>query len=307
MEIKWLEDFVTLADTSSFSRAAELRNVTQPAFSRRVKQLEVWLGAALINRGSIPAELTPAGRNFLPVAQDTIRSLYAAREALQPASDSGMLRLASLHTLTVAFVPEWLQVLERRTRDTRICFIPDRGGIEANLAALVDREADLFLTYANPRVSLLLDRNHFDYLTVGHDRLLPVAAPKVRLDRDKWAEGEDVLSRALKDGTTLPYLSYGYSSFFGVALGKLFAEHQPFRRRSVHENSISAGLKTMTLTGAGICWLPESLINNELSSGLLVPATHDERWTLDLEIRLYRHLGNHTRIVQSFWQNASSL
>ena len=44
MEIKWLEDFVTLADTSSFSRAAELRNVTQPAFSRRIKQLEGWLG-----------------------------------------------------------------------------------------------------------------------------------------------------------------------------------------------------------------------------------------------------------------------
>ena len=41
MEIKWLEDFVTLADTSSFSRAAELRNVTQPAFSRRIKQLEI--------------------------------------------------------------------------------------------------------------------------------------------------------------------------------------------------------------------------------------------------------------------------
>jgi DNA-binding transcriptional LysR family regulator len=287
--------------------SAELRNVTQPAFSRRVKQLEVWLGTALINRGSIPAELTPAGRNFLPVAQDTIRSLYAAREALQPASDSRMLRLASLHTLTVAFVPEWLQQLEKRARDTRICFIPDRGGIEANLAALVDREADLFLTYANPRVSLLLDRNHFDYLSVGHDRLLPVVAPKVRLEREQWVAGDDILSRALKDGFTLPYLSYGYSSFFGVALEKLFAEQPTFRRRSVHENSISAGLKTIALTGAGICWLPESLIKDELSSGLLVLATRDERWTMDLEIRLYRHLGNHTRIVQSFWENASSL
>ncbi|WP_202905556.1 LysR family transcriptional regulator [Cypionkella psychrotolerans] len=40
MELKWLEDFVTLADCSSFSRAAEMRNITQPAFSRRIKQLE---------------------------------------------------------------------------------------------------------------------------------------------------------------------------------------------------------------------------------------------------------------------------
>lgn len=78
MEIKWLEDFVTLADTSSFSRAAELRNVTQPAFSRRIKQLENWLGATLISRATMPAELTPAGRNFLPVAQESIRTFYAA-------------------------------------------------------------------------------------------------------------------------------------------------------------------------------------------------------------------------------------
>lgn len=44
MELKWLEDFTALANTLSFSRAAEVRNVTQSAFSRRIKQLEMWLG-----------------------------------------------------------------------------------------------------------------------------------------------------------------------------------------------------------------------------------------------------------------------
>lgn len=304
MELKWLEDFVTVAGTASFSRSAELRNVSQPALSRRIKQLEVWLGAVLIKRGAVPAELTPAGRSFLPVAQDTIRALYAARETLQPASDAGMVRLAALHTLTVTFIPEWLQILERSAPDTRICFIPDRGGIEANLAALVDGEADFFLTYTNPRVPLHLDREHFDFLSVGQDRLLPVAAPRLRLDRDRWIEGKNVLDRALGDRLTLPYLSYGYSSFFGVALGKLFARQPDFRRRTVHENPISAGLKTITCTGAGICWLPESLIADELENGQLVPATANAAWTLDLEVVLYRHVGNQTRNVNHFWENA---
>lgn len=304
MELKWLEDFVTLADTMSFSRAAEIRNVTQPAFSRRIKQLEVWLGTTLINRGSVPAELTPAGRSFLPAAQETIRTLYAARETLQPASDSGMVRFAALHTLTVTFVPNWLQLLEKKSTDTRLCMIPDRGGIEANLAALVDGEADFFLTYANPRVSLHLDREHFDYLTVGYDRLLPVAAPNVRIDRDKWISGLNIIDKAVTDRFTVPYLSYGFTSFFGVALGKLFATQPPFNRKSVHENAISAGLKTIACTGSGICWLPKSLIEEELSTGQLVPATSDNEWTLDLEIRLYRHLGNQTRIIKSFWEKA---
>lgn len=105
MEIKWLEDFVTLADTSSFSRAAELRNVTQPAFSRRIKQLESWLGATLISRATMPAELTPAGRNFLPVAREAIRTFYAAREVLRLPHEPGLIRFAALHTLTVTFFP----------------------------------------------------------------------------------------------------------------------------------------------------------------------------------------------------------
>ena len=50
MESKWLEDFVSLAETGSFSRSAALRHVTQPAFSRRIRSLEAWLGADLIDR-----------------------------------------------------------------------------------------------------------------------------------------------------------------------------------------------------------------------------------------------------------------
>lgn len=307
MELKWLEDFVTLAETSSFSRSAELRNVTQPAFSRRIKQLELWLGAPLINRGTMPAELTPAGRSFLPLAQDTIRALYSAQEALRPTSEAGMARFAALHTLTVTFVPAWLQRLEQVMPDIRISLIPDRGGIEANLASLVDGEADFFLTYAHPRVPFHLDRERFDHLSVGQDRLVPVAAPQVKLQRERWVPGHGILDTAVRDGLTLPYLSYGFSSFFGVALGRLFAERPPFLRRQVHENAISAGLKTVALTGAGLCWLPLSLIQAELESGLIVEASTSPEWTLDLEIRLYRHLGSQSKLVQNVWKCTEAL
>jgi DNA-binding transcriptional LysR family regulator len=47
METKWLEDFVSLADTRSFSRSAQLRHVTQPAFSRRIQSLEMVQGLQL--------------------------------------------------------------------------------------------------------------------------------------------------------------------------------------------------------------------------------------------------------------------
>ena len=61
METKWLEDFISLAETHNFSRSAALRHVTQPAFSRRIQSLENWLGIDLVDRTSYPTRLTPAG------------------------------------------------------------------------------------------------------------------------------------------------------------------------------------------------------------------------------------------------------
>ncbi len=45
MDLNWLEDYLALAETLSFSRGAARRHVTQPAFSRRIRALEDWVGA----------------------------------------------------------------------------------------------------------------------------------------------------------------------------------------------------------------------------------------------------------------------
>lgn len=306
MELKWLEDFIAVAETLSFSRAAESRHVTQSAFSRRIKQLENWMGTTLINRATVPAELTPAGQSLLPVAQDIIRSLYGARETLQPTADQSTIRLAALHTLTVTFFPDWLRLMEMRLSKLRTLIIPDRGGIEANLATLVDAEADFFLTYAHRDVPLHLDSRRFKSLTIGRDRLIPVCAPKLQIN------GTTVSSKAILDKITnkhlaLPYLGYGLSSFFGVALQRLFATQPPFRRQTVHENMICAGLKKLAVTGTGLCWLPENLVRDELRSESLVFATEQQSWILDLKVMLYRTVENSNPRTDAFWATATTV
>ena len=67
MDTKWLEDFVSLVETGSFSRSAQQRHVTQPAFSRRIQALEAWAGTDLVDRSSYPTRLTPAGETFYPL------------------------------------------------------------------------------------------------------------------------------------------------------------------------------------------------------------------------------------------------
>ena len=75
LETKWLEDFVALAATRSFSQAALRRHVTQPAFSRRIRSLEEVLGLTLVNRQRTPVELTEAGQLFLVTARNLTEQL----------------------------------------------------------------------------------------------------------------------------------------------------------------------------------------------------------------------------------------
>ena len=79
MELIWFEDYLALAETLNFSRAAELRHVTQPAFSRRIRALEGWIGAALFTRTTHGVALTPAGEHFHGQAEVLTRALHQLR------------------------------------------------------------------------------------------------------------------------------------------------------------------------------------------------------------------------------------
>ena len=105
MDTKWLEDFVSLAGTRSFSRSAQLRHVTQPAFSRRIQALEAWAGVDLVDRSIFPTRLTPAGETFLAQAQEMLAALQATRNLMRTHQTSGgdMVDFALPHTLAFSF------------------------------------------------------------------------------------------------------------------------------------------------------------------------------------------------------------
>ena len=80
MELKWLEDLLSLSRTRSFSRTATERFCTQSALSRRIKALELWVGVPLVDRGAYPASLTPAGIVFRDTAEEVMQQLLAVRD-----------------------------------------------------------------------------------------------------------------------------------------------------------------------------------------------------------------------------------
>src|SRR5258706_587636 len=119
LEIKWLEDFLSLAESGSFSRSAEQRHVTQPAFSRRIRALENWVGAELIDRTSYPTKLTAAGEAFRERAAEIVQDVFDTRATLrgQRPIAADTLSFAVPHALSLNFYPKWLTKLERSCFD----------------------------------------------------------------------------------------------------------------------------------------------------------------------------------------------
>ncbi len=115
MELKWIEDFLCLARTNNFSVAAEERNITQSAFSRRIKALEEWLGAPLIDRSTYPISLTEAGLRFRIIAEQVRTTLYDARDDFQELrqKEENTVVFTAPHSLSLVFFPSWLTTLER--------------------------------------------------------------------------------------------------------------------------------------------------------------------------------------------------
>lgn len=293
VELKWLEDFVCLSRTLSFSRAARERNVSQPAFSKRIRQLEQWAGAPLVNRVSYPAELTVEGRRFLEEATEIVSAFYRAQRSVSPPPSDPfeVVTIAALHTLALTLIPHYFGSRDNMPPMTRLKVTPDLGGIEDNLNRLVTGGADFFLTYAHPLVPFHLDPALFPFIRLGTERVLPVCAPELRAQ----------VHHAMASAEPVDYLSYGDESFFGVALSKLFARHDTFRRRTVCEDTLSVGLMSMARAGWGVAWLPEGLIREELAHGVLVPVTHDPALVLEVETRLYRHANAARPVCDRVW------
>lgn len=115
MQLGRLEDFIELANTRSFTRAAENRFVTHPAFGRRIRALEQWVGTRLIER-SQPLKLTAAGMVFLDAANNALEVLLNARTQLQDTAATlrSNLKVATGRTLASTFFPDWYQDAVRR-------------------------------------------------------------------------------------------------------------------------------------------------------------------------------------------------
>ncbi|MFJ1766815.1 LysR family transcriptional regulator [Amycolatopsis sp. NPDC088138] len=122
MELQQLRYVVAIAETSSFTRAAERCLVVQSALSHQVARLERELGARLFERTSRRVRLTPAGEAFLPSARQCLDAAEraAAEVAAAVGEVRGRLAVGLIPTVTAADVPGTLREFHDRFPQVRV-------------------------------------------------------------------------------------------------------------------------------------------------------------------------------------------
>jgi DNA-binding transcriptional LysR family regulator len=149
-ELKQIRCFLVVAQELHFSRAARRLHIAQPALSRQIRQLEHEVGALLLFRSQRSVELTPAGRAFLPLAQQALEQVERAVQAARTAAAGAKTRIsiglepcADYHLF-----PEVLQLIKNNSPEVMVDMY--RMATPDQIMAL--REGRIVLGFVHPPV-----------------------------------------------------------------------------------------------------------------------------------------------------------
>ncbi|TWC62591.1 LysR family transcriptional regulator [Herbaspirillum sp. SJZ099] len=296
MHLVWLEDFIELARTRSFSRAAENRFVTHPAFGRRIKALEQWVGAELVTRTQ-PVTLTRAGKLFLDAAHNSVDVLYAARAQLQESSaePEKVLRLATGRTLSQTFFPDWYEGIKQHCGMFPVSI--STGGAQDVIMKLAAGEADILLIYSSPATRMLIDHQRYESQTIAHELLLPVSAPDKR--------GKPLYMLEAKAGA-IPWLAFSQTLTLRGVLAKHLAElEQKPALKMVYQADSYESIQEMAVRGTGVAWLPQRLVQKDIAEGRLL-AVGEQNLRIRFDVSLYRVRGSTNELVNAIWNYAAA-
>lgn len=295
MNLRWIEDLLALAETRSFSRASEMRYITQSALSRRIRSLEEWVGAELVNRGAYPVELTAAGRLLCDEGREALKMLLDVRADIRQETrmPGKAIQVRAAHTLSMTFLPKWIKQFQLRHGHFNARVVAEN--VLDAVTALSEGSCDLMFGYHHPRAPTLLDPDKFDYLTLGCEAFIPVSAPA--------ASGQALFSLPGRKNNPLPYLAYTSTTFLGRIVEVILQRAPaPHFLDLCHEADMAMLLVNMAREGHGVAWVPESAAIEALQQGQLVRAGGDE-WSTQLEIRSYRARHNTNATLLELWRS----
>ncbi|MEA2120394.1 LysR family transcriptional regulator [Halovibrio sp. HP20-50] len=259
MDTQSLQAFLAVADSQSFSRAAEQLHLTQPAVSKRIATLESQAGARLFDRIGRRIALTEAGNVLLPQARRILFTVEDSRRALANLSGQvgGKLTLATSHHIGLHRLPPLLKQYTQRHPEVELDlhFLDSEQAYQGVLDGTLEMAVVTLAPHPNEQlevVELWRDRLCFT-CAVDH----PLASHATTQARTR--QGALSLSALCDFNCVMP----GAKTFTGSLIAQRFAEEGLTLPASMATNYLET-LKMMCSVGLGWSLLPEKLIDSEL-------------------------------------------
>lgn len=286
MDTQNLKAFMLVAETGSFSSAAEKLHLTQPAVSKRIALLEQQLGSELFDRIGRTIDLTEAGRSLLPHARAISHQLIAAEQAVRDLSGevTGRLRLATSHHIGLHRLPPVLSQ-----------FSESFGAVQIDIDFMDSEQAYELITQGKIELAVVTlapaSTPSFIAIPVWNDPLEFMVAADHDLASREICELE-FLSRC-------PAILPGLNTYTGQIVKRLFDQHGLDLQVSLATNYLET-IRMMATVGLGWTVLPRSMKDASLTA-LNVPAATIER-TLGLVYHRGRSL---SRAAMAFSETVS--
>ena len=293
MRLEWLEDILAIAQTGSFSGAAERRNLTQSAFSRRIQLIEDHVGVELFDRSRKPVQLRPttlAQSGQIEQISAALRQLVAdLRRGDRVASNR--IVISSQHSLTTSLAPRIVQGLQDGGEDIYVRL--RSANLDECLALLLSRQADLAIVYATPDPGEQLSGDYLETVDIARDRLIPVLRPDLA---EAWQEGQ----------AEVPYVAYPTDVFFGTIMAERILPRLDARSVALPraETALTMAALEMAAAGVAVAWVPQSLAS-------LAPARVADLSAVlpacELTVRAIRLRGTRSPAEDLVWSSILSL
>lgn len=257
MRLEWLEDILAIAQTGSFSGAAERRNLTQSAFSRRIQQIEDHIGVPLFDRSRKPVQLRPTTQAQGAQIEQIATALRQLIADLRRGDRIGSNRIviASQHALTTSLAPRIVQDLQDSGEEVYVRL--RSANLDECHALLLSRQVDLAIVYAVPDLGDQLAGDFLETADIGPDRLIPVLRA-------------DLAAPLLADGLSeLAYVAYPPDVFFGTIMADRILPALAPRTvtRPKAETALTIAALEMAAAGVAVAWVPETLARPGLALG----------------------------------------
>jgi LysR family hydrogen peroxide-inducible transcriptional activator len=246
MELHQLRYFCAVADTGSFSRAAEQSHVSQPSLSQQILKLEDELGARLFDRLGRSVRVTEVGKAFLPRARAVLRELEAARGDAVERKDAlgGPVVVGVIPTVAPYLLPGYLGSYAKKFPQVQVTVV------EEITPVLLER---LRASSIDVAILALPVRGHeFQAAPLLTERLFAALPPKHKLASRR--------SLALKDLQTEPFLLLRDGHCFrDTAVAA--CDRARLHPQIVFESGQFSSLLSMVGAGMGVSIVPEMAVD----------------------------------------------